>query len=109
MYQLGKAGKHCFVATATGKTRTMPSIANKSPYDQEFKEGGEKKVLKNAESLGKVFRLGALQVNLQFHAALLSALELTVTFREAPGAADVPAKSHQHLLPAALVSLGPVS
>ena len=88
----------------------MPSIANKSPYDQEFKEGGEKKVLKNAESLGKVIRLGALQVNLQFHAALLSALELAVTFRdEAPGAADVPAKSHQHLLPAALVSLGPMS
>lgn len=63
MYQLGKAGKHCFVATATGETRTMPSIANKSPYDQEFKEG-EKKVLKNAESLGEVIRLGALQVNL---------------------------------------------
>lgn len=42
MYQLGKAGKHCFVATATGETRTMLSIANKSPYDQEFKEGGGK-------------------------------------------------------------------
>ena len=63
MYQLGKAGKYCFVATATGETRRMPSIANKSPCDREFKEG-KKKVLKNAESLGKVIRLGALQVNL---------------------------------------------
>lgn len=49
MYQLGKAGKHCFVATATGETRMLPSIANKSPYDEGFKEGG-KGVLKNAES-----------------------------------------------------------
>lgn len=40
MYQLGKAGKHCFVARATGGTRPMRSIANKSPYDQEFKGGG---------------------------------------------------------------------
>lgn len=63
MYQLGKAGKHCFVATATGQTRTLPSIANKSPYDQEFKEE-KKTVLKNAESLGEVIRLGALKVNL---------------------------------------------
>ena len=63
MYQLGKAGKYCFVATATGETRRTPSIANKSPCDREFKEG-KKKVLKNAESLGKVIRLGALQVNL---------------------------------------------
>lgn len=63
MYQLGRAGKHCFVAMATGETRTMRSIANKSPYDQEFKEGG-KAVLKNAESLGEVIRLGALKVNL---------------------------------------------
>lgn len=63
MYQLGKAGKYCFVATATGETRRTPSIANKSPCDQEFKEG-VKKVLKNAESLGEVIRLGALQVNL---------------------------------------------
>ena len=63
MYQLGKAGKYCFVATATGETRRTPSIAYKSPCDREFKEG-EKKVLKNAESLGKVIRLGALQVNL---------------------------------------------
>lgn len=43
MYQLGKAGKYCFVATATGETRRMPSIANKSPYDQEFKEEKKKK------------------------------------------------------------------
>lgn len=62
MYQLGKAGKYCFVATATGETRRMPSAANKSPCDREFKE--EKKVLKNAESLGEVIRRGALQVNL---------------------------------------------
>lgn len=39
LYQLGKAGKHCSVATATSETRRTPSIANKSPYDQEFKEG----------------------------------------------------------------------
>ena len=63
MYQLGKAGKYCFVAMATGETRRKWSIANKSPCDREFKEG-EKKVLKNAESLGEVIRLGALQVNL---------------------------------------------
>lgn len=44
MYQLGKAGKHCFVAMATGETRALLSIANKSPYDQEFKEG-EKRFL----------------------------------------------------------------
>lgn len=64
MYQLGKAGKYCFVATATGETRRTPSIANKSPYDQEFKEEKKKQVLKNAESLGEVIRLGALKVNL---------------------------------------------
>lgn len=65
MYQLGKAGKYCFVATATGETRRTLSIANKSPYDQEFKEvKKKKKVLKNAESLGEVIRLGALKVNL---------------------------------------------
>lgn len=40
MYQPGRAGKHCFVATATGETRPTPSIANKGPYDQEFKAGG---------------------------------------------------------------------
>lgn len=40
MYQLGKAGKHYFVATATGETRMMLSTANKSPYDEEFKGGG---------------------------------------------------------------------
>lgn len=56
MYQLGKAGKHCSVAMATGETRTTRSIANKSPYDQEFKEK-KKGVLKNAESLGEVIRL----------------------------------------------------
>lgn len=43
MYQLGKAGKYCFVATATGETRRTLSIANKSPYDQEFKEVKKKK------------------------------------------------------------------
>lgn len=62
MYQPGRTGKHCFVATATGETRPTPSIANKGPYDQEFKGGGT--VLKNAKSLGEVIRLGALKVNL---------------------------------------------
>lgn len=64
MYQPGRAGKHCFVATATGETRPTPSIANKGPYDQEFKEAGGGTVLKNAKSLGEVIRLGALKVNL---------------------------------------------
>lgn len=73
MYQPGRAGKHCFVATATGETRPTPSIANKGPYDQEFKEGGET-VLKNAKNLGEVIRLGALKVNLQFSRALLESL-----------------------------------
>lgn len=60
MYQPGRAGKHCFVATATGETRPTPSIANKGPCDQEFKDGGEM-VLKNAKSLGEVIRLGTLK------------------------------------------------
>lgn len=63
MYQLGKAGKHCSVAMATSETRRTQSIANKSPYDQEFKEEKKGGVLKNAESLGAVIRLGALKVN----------------------------------------------
>lgn len=85
MYQLGKAGKHCFVATATGETRMLPSIANKSPYDEGFKEGG-KGVLKNAESLGAVIRLGALQVNLQFYGALLKCLvACKATLHQVPG------------------------
>lgn len=52
MYQLGKAGKHCFVATATAETRRMLSTANKSPYDQEFKEG-EKGFLKMQRALAR--------------------------------------------------------
>lgn len=64
MYQLGKAGKHRSVATATGETRPMQSIAKESRHDQEFKEGGGETVLKNAESLGELIRLDALRVNL---------------------------------------------
>lgn len=53
MYQLGKAGKYCFVAMATGETRRTRSIANKSPCDREFKEGEKKRFLKMQRVLAR--------------------------------------------------------
>lgn len=51
---------------ATRETRATWSISEESPYYREFKG----KVLKNAERLGRVIRLGALRANATSHQAL---------------------------------------
>lgn len=66
LYQAERTSKHCFVAMATRETRATWSISEESPYYREFKG----KVLKNAERLGGVIRLGALRANASSHEAL---------------------------------------
>lgn len=66
LYQAERTSKHCFVAMATRETRATWSISEESPYYREFKG----KVLKNAERLGRVIRLGALRANATSHEAL---------------------------------------
>lgn len=65
LYQAERTSKHCFVAMATRETRATWSISEESPYYREFKG----KVLKNAERLGRVIRLGALRANASSHEA----------------------------------------